>query len=505
MLALTGQPGDWCLRTDVAVGYVIVGADPSVIAGWEAFTVPGSAVTSINGQVGTVVLGAADVGAVQRTGDNMTGNLTLGTDKAVLSTDGSATFTGTIERNGPPNTTSFFSNSPANNTNGAHFIGKNGDTDVCILNADGSVTFGHSSAQQVNLRPSQVGNGDAIWLQNSDNSRPFLVTADGSATFAGGDIQLNDNGGATFGSLSISLDPNGRLACRPSGDEDVALSIGKKGSGEFATIKANGSATFAGDVIIGTYAVNKGYARLSDGQLELGRTAANAGSGFIVGTTYDADGNGNQNLYIGADGSATFAGAVQTPEVEVYKKGTDSPGATSGVIGLGIIDGGSTIKQAEIKTVAIGSGGPGGYGGKLEFYTKQDASDGNQKKLALTLFDTQEAKFESNGSFAGTVDVQRLNAGDVSQTTPAITATIDSDTDAPIYARNNKGSAQPCYAAAGGDGAVKAAINNDGSAEFVGDVKVGTSQAAGLILTSPNGTKYRLVVDDAGTLSTVAV
>ena len=63
MLALTGQPGDWCLRTDKAVGYVIVGADPSVIAGWEAFTVPGSAVTSINTQVGDVVLGAADVGA----------------------------------------------------------------------------------------------------------------------------------------------------------------------------------------------------------------------------------------------------------------------------------------------------------------------------------------------------------------------------------------------------------------------------------------------------------
>ena len=63
MLALVGQPGDWCLRTDKAVGYVIIGADPSDIADWEAFTVPGSAVTSINTQVGDVVLGASDVGA----------------------------------------------------------------------------------------------------------------------------------------------------------------------------------------------------------------------------------------------------------------------------------------------------------------------------------------------------------------------------------------------------------------------------------------------------------
>ena len=63
MLALVGQQGDWCLRSDLAVGYVIIGNDPSQLSNWEAVTVPGSAVTSINGQVGTVVLGASDVGA----------------------------------------------------------------------------------------------------------------------------------------------------------------------------------------------------------------------------------------------------------------------------------------------------------------------------------------------------------------------------------------------------------------------------------------------------------
>lgn len=63
MLALVGQQGDWCLRSDLAVGYVIIGNDPSQLSNWEAVTVPGSAVSSINGQVGTVVLGASDVGA----------------------------------------------------------------------------------------------------------------------------------------------------------------------------------------------------------------------------------------------------------------------------------------------------------------------------------------------------------------------------------------------------------------------------------------------------------
>ena len=38
-----------------------------------------------------------------------------------------------------------------------------------------------------------------------------------------------------------------------------------------------------------------------------------------------------------------------------------------------------------------------------------------------------------------------------------------------------------------------------------GDISVGVSTAHGVILTSPNGTQYRLIVDDSGTLSTVAV
>ena len=38
-----------------------------------------------------------------------------------------------------------------------------------------------------------------------------------------------------------------------------------------------------------------------------------------------------------------------------------------------------------------------------------------------------------------------------------------------------------------------------------GDAKVGTSQSAGVILTSPNGTEYRIVVADDGTLSASSV
>ena len=44
-----------------------------------------------------------------------------------------------------------------------------------------------------------------------------------------------------------------------------------------------------------------------------------------------------------------------------------------------------------------------------------------------------------------------------------------------------------------------------GVTTFSADMNVGTSQAVGIILTSPNGTKYRLVVANNGALSTNAI
>lgn len=40
---------------------------------------------------------------------------------------------------------------------------------------------------------------------------------------------------------------------------------------------------------------------------------------------------------------------------------------------------------------------------------------------------------------------------------------------------------------------------------FGGDVRVGVDTTNGIIMTSPNGSKYRLVVSDTGVLSTVFV
>lgn len=83
MLALVGQKGDWCIRTDMGKAYIITGTTPSLITDWTEWVYPVSPVTSVNGQVGVVTLNYTNVGAdaagsaatVQSNLDTHAGNL----------------------------------------------------------------------------------------------------------------------------------------------------------------------------------------------------------------------------------------------------------------------------------------------------------------------------------------------------------------------------------------------------------------------------------------------
>lgn len=63
MLALTGDRGDWCYRSDTASFWILTADDQSLIGSWQELAHPTANVSSINGQTGTVTLGYADVGA----------------------------------------------------------------------------------------------------------------------------------------------------------------------------------------------------------------------------------------------------------------------------------------------------------------------------------------------------------------------------------------------------------------------------------------------------------
>jgi len=61
MLALTGQQGDWCIRSDLGTTWVITGATPTVIGSWTQLSYPTAPVTSVAGKTGAVTLAAADI------------------------------------------------------------------------------------------------------------------------------------------------------------------------------------------------------------------------------------------------------------------------------------------------------------------------------------------------------------------------------------------------------------------------------------------------------------
>lgn len=61
MLALIGQKGDWCNRTDTGSTWVIVGDDPTQVASWAELLYPASPVMTVAGRTGNVVIFAADI------------------------------------------------------------------------------------------------------------------------------------------------------------------------------------------------------------------------------------------------------------------------------------------------------------------------------------------------------------------------------------------------------------------------------------------------------------
>lgn len=68
MLALVGQRGDWCTRTDLGTDWQLVAEPSSVLASWRQHTYPASPVSSVAGRTGPITLSAADITDTTATG-----------------------------------------------------------------------------------------------------------------------------------------------------------------------------------------------------------------------------------------------------------------------------------------------------------------------------------------------------------------------------------------------------------------------------------------------------
>ena len=64
MLALTGQQGDWCTRTDLGTNWIITGNDPTLIGNWTQLSYPTAPVTSVFGRTGGVIAVSTDYSSV---------------------------------------------------------------------------------------------------------------------------------------------------------------------------------------------------------------------------------------------------------------------------------------------------------------------------------------------------------------------------------------------------------------------------------------------------------
>ena len=81
---------------------------------------------------------------------------------------------------------------------------------------------------------------------------------------------------------------------------------------------------------------------------------------------------------------------------------------------------------------------------------------------------------------------------------------VSKDNSSTLFAVNNDSFESQFIVDSGGDVGI-GTENPQAKLHVIGDARVGVNTSQGVILTSPNGTQYRLIVDDSGNLSATAV
>ena len=277
--------------------------------------------------------GTLDDRYVKVTGNNMTGDLTLGTDKITLDAgNGNATFAGKVT-----------SASTEASDSGTTLVTKDYLTDA----GNGSVgDLGFWTRQGTDLYPVN-GNTDSVKIGGVLPGAPNITlnATDGSATFAGNCIAFDSNAGTNSllkpkGQVSVTTDTN-------AGAERVW--VHSYGGSTPSIIYDNGNASFTGEVNGSVFksantidpntfvslrggSFSTGGSAPYGGGLQIrmgGSSLSNASNAFlniqndvdnifavrgdgnvVIGGTPVEGGSQNQNIKLNADGSASFAGDV---------------------------------------------------------------------------------------------------------------------------------------------------------------------------------------------------
>ena len=172
MLALTGQQGDWCTRTDLGTNWIITGNDPSLIGNWTQLSYPTAPVTSVFGRTGGVIAVSTDYSSVGIT------NTAIGATN--------------------PSTGAFTSLSLRNATASGQSLTGSADTSIIDLSTTWNTT-GTPTAIKLNITDTASdANSRLIDLQVGGSSK-FNIGKDGTITTAANSIRLNGSNSIGIG------------------------------------------------------------------------------------------------------------------------------------------------------------------------------------------------------------------------------------------------------------------------------------------------------------------
>ena len=486
--------------------------------------------------------------------------------------DGSAEFDGKVQTNsfvsifGPTGGNALLvRESPYTSSNNTAIIKTDGSAEF-----GGNVDFGSWKISNNSLEGARIyENGSIQTNRTSTGGGAFvgrlsgtvtsLILGDGSAEFAS-HVHAGETFNADVTKQGTFLAKEGGVyAMRPTGSTDSVFSGYQLGNTvPTAIIRANGSASFAGQITSGSDAFgtnNIGSGLTSSGSVIARRTnAENLWLGYQVGTS-------QQTSQIGADGSASFAGS----NVNIFASGATAinratTSATDSIVDFTSNIGGTkqlkhrffadgsanfdnTIEIQDFNTSNAASGGTRVQSGILKLQRPSTTPD-TASVLEVWQGTTNVAKIlaDGSGTFAGNVGIGAtdtltnklfVDGGNVridgAPSTDAVLQirgdnSTSSSTDAVLsfvsYANNQSGGSnaditvtnaggsygEMVFSTRRGSGSNTEAmrLTSTGDAKFAEDIET-TTAAAGLILKSPNGTRYRLTVANDGTLTTSTV
>ena len=305
MLALTGQKGDWCTRTDDGKVYVITGTTTTLLASWTSLSYPAVPSITING---TAIAsgGSATITA------NTPNTLTIGTGLSGTSFNGSAGVTvaidGTVATltgaqtltnktiSGSSNTLSSIANASLTNSSitfgstaqalGSTVTALNGVTvgattpaaaTFTTLTSNGSVILGDASVDVVTINAATVTLTNNATIASA-TAQTLTLTSSAPGAINGFNIGGTTAGTGAFTTLSASSTVSGAgfttyLASPPAIGGTAAA------AGAFTTLSATGAIT------ANTAANNQSYTTTTTGTITMTSGTAGNINNMNVGAT----------------------------------------------------------------------------------------------------------------------------------------------------------------------------------------------------------------------------